>query len=135
METQHISIDLDVYKAIENHRHSFNESHNDILHRLLLGADELSGPDAEAPEEGGLRIRHGVYLPAGTKLRHIAKRSGERFDAVVEDGGIEYSGEIYLSPSKAAVAAAGSARNGWIFWEFLDPMTGRWKLLDALRGE
>ncbi len=37
METQTIAIDLDVYKAIENHRGSFKETHNDILHRILLG--------------------------------------------------------------------------------------------------
>ncbi|MDH5784779.1 MAG: hypothetical protein OEZ16_04120 [Chromatiales bacterium] len=132
METQSITIDLDIYKAIETHRQSFAESHNDILHRLLL--DDMLAVQQPA-EQGGLRIRHGVYLPAGTQLRHIAQRSGDRYVAEVVDGGIMFEGEIYQSPSKAAIAAAGNSRNGWIFWEYMDPITKKWQLLDALRKD
>jgi len=136
MQTQSIVIDLDVYKAIENRRQSFSETHNDILHRLLLDKAALNDPAVEpATEQGGLRIRHDVYLPAGTQLRHIAKRSGQRYDATVVDGGIQYGDAIYQSPSKAAIAAAGNNRNGWIFWEYMNPITQRWILLDSLREE
>ncbi len=134
METQSITIDLEIYKAIENRRHSFSESHNDILHRILL--DNAPVPEAELPtEEGGLRIRHGVYLPAGTQLRHIAKRNREKYEAEVVDGGIRFEEKDYTSPSQAAIAAAGNNRNGWLFWEYRDPITKQWRLLDALRQE
>ena len=132
MESQSINIDLDVYKAIENRRHSFSETHNDILHRILFAESSRQATDTTS-EPGGLRVRHDVYLPAGTLLRHIAKRSGERYDAEVVDGGIKYQDEIYQSPSKAAIAAAGNSRNGWLYWEFLDPMKQQWMLLDTLR--
>jgi hypothetical protein len=132
METQSITIDLEVYKAIETHRHSFSESHNDILRRLLLRGGSLV--EAEwSTEQGGLRIRHGVYLPAGTQLRHIAKRNGEKYEAEVVDGGIRFNGKDYQSPSQAAIAAAGNSRNGWIFWEYMDPIKQQWVLLDTLR--
>jgi hypothetical protein len=136
METQSITIDLEVYKAIETHRQTFAESHNDILHRLLLDDMLAAQTMLQHPaEQGGLRIRHGVYLPAGTQLRHIAKRNNEKFEAEVVDGGIRFNGKAYQSPSKAAIAAAGNSRNGWIFWEYMDPITKQWQLLDALRKD
>jgi len=134
METQSITIDLDVYKAIETHRHSFSESHNDILPRLLLDNTPAVEP-AAPPAEGGLRIRHGVYLPAGTQLRHIAQRKGDTYEAVVVDGGIRFNGQDYHSPSKAAIAAVGNNRNGWRFWEYMNPITKQWQLLDTLRQD
>lgn len=45
---KHIEIDLDVNKAIENGRATFDESHNDILRRLL-GIDPRSTPGPSIP--------------------------------------------------------------------------------------
>ena len=128
-----IEIDLEAYKALENQRISFEESHNDILHRLIDQMQQENKP-AE-PKTGGGLMTKGVFLHTGTKLRHIAKRTSERHDAVVEDGGIRYQGEIYHSPSQAAYAAAGGSRNGWTFWEYYDETNNKWVLLDALRGD
>ena len=134
METKTIEIDLDVNKAIENLRRTFTESPNDILRRTLLQGGASNESSASRSEQGGFRVRNGIYLPAGTQLRHIAKRSGERYDAEVVDGGIRYGNEVHHSPSKAAIAAVGGNRNGWIFWEYFDTATQRWELLDSLRG-
>jgi len=131
MELKEIKIDLEVYKAIENLRRSFSESQNDILRRVFLGKKTYD-KQAQA-DRGGLQVRDGVYLKAGTSLRHIAKRTGQRYDAVVEDGGIRFSGKLYHSPSHAAVAAAGNSRNGWIYWEYFDEETAQWSKLDNLR--
>lgn len=100
-----------------------------------MGADNKGRTITTTPykKSGGLRIRAGVYLSIGTKLRHIAKRTGDCHDAEVVDGGISYHGKIYHSPSKAAAAAAGGSRNGWVFWEYFDSSVQRWELLDTLR--
>ncbi len=92
-------------------------------------------PETYANEvtRGGLFIRDGVYLTAGTRLRHIAKRSGQQYEAIVRDGGIEYDSKLYHSPSKAAIAAVGTNRNGWVFWEYFDADLNQWQLLDRLR--
>ncbi len=132
MELRKIEIDLETYKAIESWRKSFEESHNDILRRVFANTQVKEEKSAQ-PETGGLLVRDGVFLQAGTLLRHIAKRSGKRYEAEVRDGGILFEGELYHSPSNAAVAAAGNNRNGWRFWEYYNPENRQWALLDSLR--
>ena len=131
MEQKQIQIDLEVYKALESLRLSFEESYNDILRREFLpGVRPPCGPDAKA---GGLRIAEDVYLKAGTRLRAFLKRSGRRFEAVIGDGGIEYEGGVYGTPSQAARAATGGTRNGWTFWEYFDEDLREWRGLNELR--
>lgn len=133
MEQKQIQIDLEIYKALESLRRSFDESYNDILRREFLPTVRPPcGPDGQS---GGLRVGDGVYLKAGTRLRAILKRSGKLFEAVVGDGGIEYEGGFYQSPSKAARAATGGTRNGWTFWEYFDEDLREWRVLDELRRE
>jgi hypothetical protein len=43
-----------------------------------------------------------------------------------------FAGKVFYSPSEAAVAVVGKARNGWRDWKFRD-QTGQWVLLDVLR--
>ncbi|HEY5604473.1 MAG TPA: hypothetical protein VIM41_15330 [Gammaproteobacteria bacterium] len=133
MELKAIQIDLETYKALESLRESFTESHSDIVRRVVAKVTGLARSHAAVNRAGGLMIRDGVFLRAGTKLRHIAKRTDDRYEAVVEDGGIRFNGKIYHSPSNAAVAAAGNSRNGWIFWEYFDEQNKQWSLLDSLR--
>lgn len=132
METKQIQIDLDIYRALETLRQSFEETYNDILRREFL--PNVQG-FCENKDMGGLLIRDGVILKAGTQLRHIAKRSGRQYAALVRDGGIEYDGRLYHSVSKAAIAAAGTSRNGWLFWEYFDADLNQWVVLDRLRGK
>lgn len=79
-----------------------------------------------------------VVLPAGLHLRNMYK--GKQFTAeVLKRGKIKFDGQIYNSPSAAAVAAiqsTGSPRStedGWRWWKFTDPATGGEKIIDALR--
>ena len=129
MNTKQIEIDLEVYKTLEALRESFDESYNDILLRALPSVDK----NHKNHQKGGLYIRDGVTLRTGTQLRHIAKRLGEQYQAVVQDGGIEFDGRVFHSPSKAAIAATNTNRNGWTFWEYYDADLNQWRLLDELR--
>ncbi len=79
-------------------------------------------------------------LSRGLILRNTYK--GKEFTAeVIEGGQILFDGQIYKSPSAAAVAAirtTGSPReteDGWRWWKFLDQQSGEVKLIDELRRE
>lgn len=133
MKYKQIQIDIDIYKALEGLRQSFEESENDILRREFLPIAEEKCKNGG--NQGGLFIKEGVYLQHGTRLRHVARRSGRQYQATIKDGGIEYESRLYHSPSKAAVAAAGNNRNGWTFWEYYDEDIGQWQLLDRLRND
>ncbi len=74
----------------------------------------------------------------------LAPYAGKRFELkrvykektykafVLADGTIRYNGEIFTSPSLAAVAVTNRPMNGWGFWRFKDT-SGEWVKLDALR--
>jgi hypothetical protein len=77
-------------------------------------------------------------LPEGLKLHNKYKKV--LFTAEVIAGGrIKFDGQVYNSPSRAAVAAiqsTGSPRkteDGWRWWRFMDTETGEEKLIDVLR--
>lgn len=77
-------------------------------------------------------------LPKGLKLHNKYKQI--LFTAeVIGNRKINFGGQIYNSPSRAAVAAiqsTGSPRkteDGWKWWKFIDPETGEEKLIDELR--
>ncbi len=77
-------------------------------------------------------------LPEGLRIYNVYK--GLRFEAeVIENGQIKFDGNVYNSPSWAAVAAiqsTGSSRateNGWRWWKFIDKQTGLEKPIDAFR--
>lgn len=59
--TTTIQIDIEVYRAIETHRTTFDQTPNDILKDLLdIGAPEAPTGRATAPEPGGELIRRVV---------------------------------------------------------------------------
>ena len=128
METTQISIDLEVYKAIEHDRKSFIDTINDILRRKY----ELDPLDrgSSQPESGGLHTR-GTLLRNGLKLHRSFK--GTLHEAKVENSKIIYNGKAFTSPSPAAGEATGNSVNGWKWWQYLDEDLGRWRLLDRLR--
>lgn len=81
----------------------------------------------------------GWVLPAGLKLR--SRYRGSVVEAEVTEAGIEYCGCLYQTVSAAATAVkelAGvrppnSNTNGWVFWSYTDPATGRWRPLEDFR--
>lgn len=135
MEKKVITIDIDVYKVLENHRLSFNESHNEILRRLLKienkkGVDIVKFDTSNKADHNNL-IWKGIELKDGLLLRKYLK--GTLHSARVVNAKIVYNGEDFSSPSAAGMAAAGNNVNGWVFWEYYNEEFKNWELLDNLR--
>ena len=128
METTQIAVDLEVYKAIEHERQSFNETVNDILRRKY----QLNPREDKKPEydKGGLHVS-GTLLRNGLKLRRSFK--GSIYEAKVENNKIIYNGKAFTAPSAPAVEATGTSVNGWQWWEYFDENTNSWRVLDRLR--
>jgi hypothetical protein len=92
----------------------------------------ISTPEKEIP------INKKGVLPEGLKIYKEYKNI--KFEAeIIENNKIKFNEEIYNSPSSAAVAAikiSGSSRrteDGWRFWKYKDPKTGKEEILDKLR--
>ncbi|MBE0534523.1 MAG: hypothetical protein IH624_02560 [Phycisphaerae bacterium] len=100
-----------------------------------------SSAKAVGPKHGASAGKQGGgpgVLPEG--LRIFSAYKGAEFRAeVIGDGKIRFNGQVYGSPSLAAVAAiqsTGSPReteNGWRWWKFRDPATGEEIAIHALR--
>jgi len=86
MNRQMIEIDIDVHKAIEARRFSFNESKNDILRREFGVAQvpraPVQSPDSHPSIREKRQRRSGQYTvfwaggeAAGTSLKDILKRT------------------------------------------------------------
>lgn len=50
-------------------------------------------------------------------------------------GQVQWDGQVYDSPSRAAKAVKGvTAVNGWKFWRYQQPETGKWEFIKALQN-
>lgn len=114
-----------------------NIGEDGLLRRLLQmpsgPTDPLPTRETATPQtNGGFRTREGV-LPIGLRLRKVYK--GKEYTADVGRDGIHVAGipQVFLSPSLAGVAVTGYNTNGWVFWEYLDEKTQRWRPLNELR--
>ena len=148
---KYIEIDLEVYKEIINRAHSFEESHNEILRRVLgldpEGESNLSALNLDQAnyfrlaEPAGPQVYErprgfftkGVLIPEGAKLRGSYK--GEWIAAIVLDGAIELRGRRFNSLSGAAMHITKAPVNGWNFWEMQDQASGEWKSIGKLRNK
>ncbi|MBW2616452.1 MAG: hypothetical protein JRD02_09800, partial [Deltaproteobacteria bacterium] len=99
METTQISIDLDVYKEIQNRLTSFRDTPNQVLRRVFKLTPSVG--DREETNEGGLMIK-GVLLKNGLKLQN--NYNGRLIEAVIKDNMIFCNGKMYPSPAAAARA-------------------------------
>lgn len=73
------------------------------------------GKAAQALSKGQPAIRRDRELKAGTKL--VSHFRNVDFEALVlEDGRIDYAGDVYNSLSAAARSITGYSINGWTFW-------------------
>jgi hypothetical protein len=132
-----IEIDIDVHKLIEAERHSFNETDNEVLRRLLRLPKQ---PRANEPmRAAGPRswLGRGATLPHGTDLR--MSYSGQEYRGEIVDGEWVVNGNTFHSPSGAAKAVATTkagdhtSLNGWGYWEVRLPGDTKWKRLEDLR--
>lgn len=99
-----------------------------IVKRMPPSASPKGGAKAQYDEDMLLLLEMGPLRP-GERLIFEQPRKGRRHTAFVEsDGGLRFQNARYVSPSGAAVSAAGRSSNGWICWRTTD---GR--LLDDLR--
>lgn len=136
MEKKVITIDIEVYKLLENSRETFNESHNEILRRVLK-IKENKDVSLNISKINDFKFNHndlvwkGINLKDGLQLRKYLK--GILHSAKIINGKIIYNGEDFSSPSAAGFAAAGNNVNGWVFWEYYNEEFKNWELLDNLR--
>lgn len=136
MEKKVISIDIEVYKVLENNRLNFNESHNEILRRIMKIKEnkEIILNDSKLNDDkinNRNLVWKGIELKDGLQLRKYLK--GNLHTAKVINEKIVYNGEDYSSPSAAGIAAAGNSVNGWVFWEYYNEEFKSWESLDNLR--
>jgi hypothetical protein len=113
--------------------------HNGTPADAIAPASEPKG--SESKGFGQLwRSPRGDFFPIGLQLR--ALYLGKTYAAKVTVNGIEFAGKTYDSPSAAAIAvkeAAGKTgaaanTNGWEFWEMMEPATGQWASISALKA-
>lgn len=87
------------------------------------------------------RSPRGDMFPVGLELQ--ADYLGKQYTAKVTTKGIEYNGQLFHSPSAAAIAVkqsagkAGSAAstNGWSFWQMYDPKLKLWLPISSLKAK
>ena len=133
-EVRSIEIDFDIHKKIEAERRSFDESPNDVLHRLLK---IKTGATPFPPFEGRPWTGKGVTLPHGTELR--MDYNGRLHSGLIRNGVWLVEGKRFNSPSAAAggVALTKDGRqpslDGWIYWYVRRPDDDHPVLLKTLR--
>jgi len=136
MDKKVITIDIEVYKVLESNRLTFNESHNEILRRIMKVKEDkaitlINTKSKDEKVNSNNLVWKGIELKDGLQLRKYLK--GNLHSAKVINGKIVYNGEDYSSPSAAGIAAAGNSVNGWVFWEYFNEEFKSWEMLDSLR--
>ncbi len=129
-----IEVSFDVHKMIESNRHSFSDTPDDVLRRLLKiepAQPAESGESSSSEPDATDLVTQGVHIRAGTQAR--MKHKGEYQYGEVRGGKIWVNGEGYRSFSPAAIAITGTSVNGWKYWEVKLPGADDWVLVDALR--
>ena len=111
-----IDIDINVYKAIESGRLSFDENPNTILRRLLhLDVTPQAIPNQNSSVlRDGWRSNSGVFLPNGTAM--TMAYNGIHYVADVHGKSIRAKGKKFKSLSGAANHLTGQSLNGWNYW-------------------
>lgn len=145
-ELKFIKIDLDVYKAIVLKQKHFDETPNSVLRRLLdlppLNEIVEAELEPQKVEVSRRRTRRRRPLPEGLQLQktykglelHAEVQKGKIVVKEVKDtnGKVLVEAGVYDSPSAAACEISNSRANGWKFWKFKHPKTGKWELLKYL---
>ncbi len=143
-----VDLDLDVHRAMEAARQSFEESGNDILRRLL-GIDGPQPPAESRRAKAGGSVdggwsklnRHGrtIFLPNGTRLR--AAYAGKAVEGEIIAGMWVVAGHAYNSPSAALNSNVRTRDgnpvnlNGWRHWEVRVPGREIWIRLNRFEPD
>lgn len=120
-----IEVDWDVYKTLTVKRTTEDMTYNDVLRNLLKLGPATKVHQTTTALSGGWTGK-GHSFAADTQLRAIYK--GKVYEAMIADGGIQFNGELYASPSAAAIAVTQNNVNGWRFWQL--QKDGTWITLD-----
>jgi predicted CopG family antitoxin len=123
-----IPVDFEVFKALTQMRRSEADSYNEVLRRLLVL--KPSGSSIQSATTEGWKSK-GAEFPAGTELQSIYR--GVEYRAKITKEGIEVKGEVYESPSAAAMSITKNSVNGWTFWQCRRPGDSRWQSMSAFR--
>lgn len=129
-----LTVSLDTYKALTLLLQSEQDTYENVISRLLVAArkaEQLPQAGALAPDMARW-FEYGVELPVGTQLRR--KYKGQEYVATVQLNGLELNGKLHNSLSAAGYAVTGYNLNGWDFWQFLNPQSGKWEAIGILRS-
>lgn len=132
MSMKKIEIDVEVHKAVEARRTSFDQNPNDILREVFKLERAANTQPAETANKRATWTTKGIQFEVGDKLQ--AQYKGQTYEAQVEVDGIRVNGELRKSPSSAANAITGTGVNGWKFWKYLDRERGTWRYISKLRN-
>jgi hypothetical protein len=97
----------------------------------VLGISLDEPTTTETKKTKRLRVKY----PLAIEAHHRGKTyTGELLD---EKGRVRYDGQEYVTPSTAAkvVAVEWKQVNGWMFWKYEDPESGKWEYISKLRIE
>ncbi len=133
-----LSIDADLFAELQGMAEPLVDDVSSVIRRLLLATEPSRVPGRV--ERTWFRTSRGDLLEVGLQLRAVFQ--GRAFDAVITEGGIEFDGRTYDTPSAAARAVKlslglplqAAQSNGWEFWDYLQRSLGAWARLATLRG-
>jgi len=120
-------------------RECISEEVDAYLFNSVIDFKNIGKPFIEKPENViPIDLKKKGVLPEGLKIYKEYKNIKLEAE-IIENNKIKFNEKIYNSPSSAAIAAiqsAGSNRrtiNGWKFWKYKDPKTGKEERLNALK--
>jgi restriction system protein len=97
----------------------------------VLGISLDETPTVEAKKAKKPKVKY----PLAIEARHRGKTyTGVMLD---EKGKVRWNDEDYVTPSTAAkvITTDWKQVNGWMFWKYEDPDSGKWEYISRLRGE
>ena len=153
-----IEVSENVFRRLQALAKPFVDSPNTVITQLLdfreaaekINPSKSTEPTSKSEPALPSAVRffvtsRGEKIPLG-KLRAVYGLRGQpkhEFSAEVTSQGIKFLGQLYDNPSPAGIAAKESvgaqgnaaSTNGWEFWEYFNPASGKWISIDTFRGK
>lgn len=129
-----ITVSLETYKALTQLLQHEQDSYDAVIWRAISQSNQEPTDKIEPPSPVMAQwLEDDIKLPLGTQLRRRYK--GEEFLATIEQDGLLFNDELYDSLSSAAITITKEDVNGWAFWNYQNPKSGRWEPIGTLRRE